>query len=149
MEQAEFDCKVRNQVYDRAMREGRIPLCGEIAEATGMPVEDVRAACLRLAAGRVLVLQRGSGEILMANPFSAVPTPFVVRTAERAYFANCIWDGLGVLAMLHQDGAVQASCGDCGTGMELTVADGELKPAGGVIHFVVPAAKWWEDVVFT
>jgi hypothetical protein len=36
----------------------------------------------------------------MANPFSAVPTPFLVRSGDRSWYGNCIWDALGIPAML-------------------------------------------------
>jgi hypothetical protein len=31
----------------------------------------------------------------------------------------------------------------------LTVASGELADSEGAIHFAVPAAHWWDDIVFT
>jgi hypothetical protein len=96
----------------------------------------------------VLVLQE-SGEILMANPFSAVPTPFIVEAGERRYWANCIWDGLGVLAMTGADGRVLASCGDCGEAMGVQVQGGDLVSPEGLIHFAVPARQWWSNIKFT
>jgi hypothetical protein len=33
--------------------------------------------------------------------------------------------------------------------MTLHVADGHLQPTDSVVHFAVPAARWWEDIVFT
>jgi hypothetical protein len=110
---------------------------------------EVRASLRQLAAARVLVLQPESGEILMAPPFSAVPTPFLVRTDRHASYANCAWDALGVPVMLSQAAQISASCGCCGESITLHT-DGRASPAGsGVIHFAVPARRWWEDLVFT
>ena len=106
-----------------------------------------------LAAAHMLVLQPDSGEVLMANPLSAVPTPFVVETRSGAgshgWYGNCIWDALGVIAMLHCDGRVLASCGCCGESMIVSVHKGkvEAKPPG-VVHFAIPAKRWWDDIVF-
>jgi hypothetical protein len=145
----DLDRDVRREVYAVTMDGGRPPLAAEVGGRLGVSAGEVRAAFERLAAGRVLVLQPGSGEVLMANPFSAVPTPFAVEAAGRLYFANCIWDALGVPAMLGSDGRILASCGCCGAGMPLAVENGALQPAGGVVHFAVPARRWWEDIVFT
>ena len=47
----------------------------------------------------------------MAEPFSAVPTPFAVYVDDQRYFGNCIWDALGIPAMLHADARIESSCG--------------------------------------
>ena len=102
-----------------------------------------------MAATRVLVLQQVSGEILMAPPFSAVPTPFLVRTSRHESYANCAWDALGVPVMLGESAVIAGACGCCGEAITLQ-SDGEATPRGsGVIHFAVPAGRWWEDLVFT
>src|SRR5688572_3993580 len=101
----DFDVEVRSHIYDRIMNTGRIPLAAEVADGMGRSLEDVRSAFGRLHDGHVLVLQ-DSGEILMANPFSSVPTPFVVEANGRDYWGNCIWDALGILAMLGGGGRV-------------------------------------------
>ena len=144
-----FDQQIRRYVYDQAMRAGRPPPIAETAAAFTVSEGDVRDSFQRLAESHILVLQPEDGEILMANPFSAVPTPFVVRSGERSYYGNCIWDALGIPAMLGRDAVVEASCADCGTAMTLEVAAGRLRPAQGVAHFAVPAMHWWDDVVFT
>jgi hypothetical protein len=97
----------------------------------------------------MLVLQPDSGEVLMASPFSAVPTAYRVEAGEQGWWANCIWDALGVCAMIRSDATVLTSCPDCGEAMSLTVEAGELLPAPGIVHFAVPAARWWKDIVFT
>lgn len=149
--QAAFDAEVRRQVYEHAMREGAPPQSAAVAAALACPTDDVRAAFRRLADARVLVLQEGGDEILMAAPFSAVPTPFVVRSDGLSYYAPCAWDALGVPVVLGRDAEVEASCGCCGTRMSLRVEGGALFEGepGGVVHFALPAARWWENVVFT
>jgi hypothetical protein len=86
----------------------------------------------------------------MLHPFSAVPTPHRVVSAGRSWYANCAWDALGIPAALHADGDVESACADCGEPVRLTVRDGEL--VGGadlLVHFVVPARRWWDDIGFT
>ena len=90
------------------------------------------------------------GEILMAPPFSAVPTPFLV-TAEDTWqtYGNCIWDALGVLAMKEADGHIRTACGCCGQALEIEVRNGAPREAEGILHFAIPARRWWEDIVYT
>jgi Alkylmercury lyase len=144
---AERDVRVRAAVYDTAMSTGSPPAADQLAAQLGIPLAEVRDSLERLAAGRALVLQPSSREILMANPFSAVPTPFAVRAAGRLYFGNCIWDALGIPAMLQTDGEVISSCACCSEAMTLAVADQRLEPASGVVHFAIPAKQWWDDIV--
>jgi hypothetical protein len=144
----DFDFLVRRYVYEAALARGRLPLLAEASEHLRTPLADVLDAFRRLAAARVLVLQLEGGEILMASPFSAVPTPFVVELPGYSCFGNCIWDALGIAAMTGQDARIVTACADCGTAMEVTVANGALKNAEGLAHFAVPARRWWEDIVF-
>jgi hypothetical protein len=147
----DLDFRVRRYVYGVTLARGRPPLLAETSEYLRVSVSDVRGAFQRLAAGRVLVLQPDTGEILMASPFSAVSTPFFVELAPGGYscFGNCIWDALGIAAMTGRDASIVTACADCGTAMEVQVAGGIVQPTEGLAHFAVPARRWWEDIVFT
>lgn len=149
VDQDAFDQQVREYVYDTILTQGTIPLIAAAAAGLGRTPSTVATAFQRLAQAHVLVLQPESHEILMANPFSAVPTSFQVETGGRHYWGNCVWDALGVLAMLQQDGQVVAGCGDCHEAMTLTVRQGQLVDAPGIAHFSVPAKGWWDNIVFT
>ena len=85
---AEVDFRVRAAVYDGMMTRGAAPLVDDLAAQLGLAREQVAGSLERLAAGRALVLQRDSREVLMANPFSAVPTPFAVQAAGKLYTAT-------------------------------------------------------------
>jgi hypothetical protein len=142
------DRRVRAHVYEHVRTGIGVPRRAGVAWALDLRETAVAESYERLAAGRVLVLDP-RGEILMAPPFSAVPTGFAVESHGRSWWGNCIWDALGILAMLGLDGRVLASCGDCGAEMTLVVAGRKLQPTEGLAHFAVPAHRWWEDIVFT
>ena len=144
----DFDRRARFHIYDITMRSGTPPSIDAVAAAMESDRGSVAEAFRRLAEGHVLVLQRDGGEILMAPPFSAVPTPFVVETPRYSTYGNCIWDALGVAAMLGTDARIVTSCGDCGTAAEVVV-EGAAVRGEGPIHFALPARDWWNDVVFT
>lgn len=143
-----FDSLVRRQIYILAA-DGGVPLLADLAAALGAGLDEVRAAVRRLADARALALQP-DGEILMAEPFSAVPTAFVVRSGDREWWGTCIWDALGIPAMLKCDAEVVTSCQCCGQRLTVTIARGVALAAGaGVAHVLVPAVDWWSDIVFT
>jgi hypothetical protein len=146
---AAFDQQVRLRVYDDFLKLGEAPSSEHLARVLRVPTDEIRTSLARLAATRALVLQQ-DGEILMASPLSAVPTPFVVSVADRQWFANCIWDGLGLVAMLGGFGEVETSCGCCGFRLFVDVQNGGLQLSGGnaVAHFALPARQWWDDIVF-
>ena len=149
----DFKTTVRVKLYQMFVAGGRCPTKEELARALDCSLFDVAAAYRELAAAHTLVLQPGSGEGLMANPLSAVPTPFVVETydrvATRSSDGNCIWDGFGVIAMLRTDGRVLNSCACWGEAMTVSVRNGAVvsEPAG-LVHFAIPARQWWDDIVF-
>jgi len=143
-----LDKQVRFQVYRHFLTMNRAPTWQEVANALALPLSDVEAAYQRLAAGKALVLQK-NGEVLMAEPFSAVPTAFVVEIGKRMWWSNCIWDALGIPAMLKEDARVVTTCGCCNEAMTLEIRDGALLTVPGVVHFALPAREWWKDVVFT
>ena len=149
----DFKNRVRVRLYELFLALGRCPSVAEVAEALHCGASDVAVAFKELAAAHMLVLQAGSGEVLMANPLSAVPTPFVVETqaetGSRSWYGNCIWDALGVFAMLQRDGRVLTSCGCCGESMTVSVRKGGVEAIPpGLVHFAIPARHWWDDIVF-
>jgi alkylmercury lyase-like protein len=85
----------------------------------------------------------------MANPFSAVPTAYRVLADGRWWYANCAWDAFGILAALDVDGLIESSCPDCGEAYAVEVANRRADADGFLFHCLVPAAHWWDDIVFT
>ncbi len=142
------DKQVRLQVYTHFLNKGQAPTMQEVASSLALTLPDVQAAYQRLAEGKALVLQK-SGEVLMAEPFSAVPTAFVVEVGTRCWWGNCIWDALGIPAMLKEDAHVTTACGCCNEAMKLEIQGDTLLNTPGVVHFAFPPRDWWKDVVLT
>jgi hypothetical protein len=143
-----LEARLRQYIYRQFIRDGRAPAVAEMANALSSPTRKVRAALQRLAQTHAFVLQE-NGELWRAAPFSAVPTAFPVHVGKHSWYGNCIWDALGIPAMLQKDARVDASCGCCNYEMVLEVKAGKLRATKGVIHIAVPARRWYEDIVFT
>ena len=149
MNDSDLHNRVRAFIFDELMQRNHAPRASETSQALGLDSALVRDAYRALADGHVIVLQ-SSGDILTANPYAAVPTPFIVETARSAYNGICIWDALGIIANLGCDATVRTTCGDCSDGLALTVSGGDLVHASGeIVHISVPARHWWENIVFS
>jgi hypothetical protein len=148
-EKEEFDRRVRVFIYRFTMERGYPPQLGITAEHFSVPADEARDSFRRLASARIIVQGRDSGEILMAAPFSAVPTPYLVELDAYSCFANCIWDAFGISAMLNKDAIIRTSCPDCGAALSLRTVEAIVQGDSGILHFAIPARRWWEDIVFT
>jgi len=152
----DFDNAVRLAIMD-ALLAGRTPSTTSVAQALHVNADDVTAAFDRLAASRAIVLDAPTRNVRMAAPLAGVETDFRVHLGDdQSVYANCVWDALGVPVMLGGVGRpttarIETRCPDCAEPLALEVRDGHLTsdPSDTVVHFAVPAAKWWTDIVFT
>ena len=146
----EHDLRIRTHVYTSFVADAHARTAGEAAAELGLDEGEVAAAYRRLHDEHALVLEPGATRIRMLNPFSAVPTPHTVEAAGRTWHANCAWDALGIPAALHEDARIDSACPDCEERLRLEVRGGELvEGADLLVHFVVPARRWWDDIGFT
>jgi hypothetical protein len=140
---------VRAFIYHRFAEKAQPPDLADVAHHFQLTPEQVEAIYLELDRRHAFFLEPGSLSIRIANPFSAVPTPFRVQARGNHYWANCGWDALGIPAALHADARIEGRCAYTDEPLILTVQDGELAPTSAVVHFVVPFARWYEDMTFT
>ena len=146
----DFDTAVKLAIYQITADTGSIPNAGEVARATDSSESEIVTAFQRLHAKRLLVPEPGDPtRIRMAPPFSGIPTLFPVDARGRRYYANCVWDAYGIAAALRADAVVPAQDGYSGEPLTLEVRDNRPVPQPYVGHFAVPAAQWWDDIVFT
>lgn len=145
----EFDTQTKLAIYRLFAEHARRPSLTEVAARVGADAGSVLAAYARLRAQRVLALEADGESIRMAPPFSGVPTQHVSVVGGKRYFANCAWDSLGVIAALQQPGVVHSRCEHSGEPLHLEVGLDGPEPSTWLFHCLVPAAKWWDDIVFT
>jgi hypothetical protein len=145
----ELDLEAKLAIYEHFAAVGARPSVDDIAARVGVPVSDVREIFGRLRAQRVLVLEADAESIRMAPPFSGVPTQHRVTAEGVTYYANCAWDALGIPAALHRPATVHSRCEQSLQPLELAVSDSGPESSDWLFHCVVPASKWWDDIVFT
>jgi hypothetical protein len=143
------DTQTKVAIYRHFAETGRRPSLKEVAELVGSDISSVRDAFSRLRAQRVLALEADGESIRMAPPFSGVPTQHVVIVDNRKYFANCAWDSFGIPAALQRPGWVHSRCEQTHEPLDLEICMEGPPPSDWLFHCLVPAAKWWDDIVFT
>lgn len=146
----DIETEVKLKVYEMTAQHASIPNSTEIAAEMGIPQILVEEAFERLYAKRLLVPDPGDlSKIIMAPPFSGIETSFQVHVDNKMYYANCVWDAFGIPAALHEDAAIHAVDGFTKETLRLTIHEGQPKSSKFLAHFAVPAAQWWDDIVYT
>jgi len=143
------DTHTKLAIYRHFAATGSAPTPEDVAGAIGGEVAGVLESYGRLRAQRVLVLEADGASIRMAPPFSGVPTQHAVHVDGTRYFANCAWDALGIPAALQRAGEVRSRCEQSGERFRLQVGRQGPEPSSWLFHCLVPAARWWDDIVFT
>ncbi len=143
-----FAWRLRGHLYRRTRKKGAVPTRADLCTHLGATTAQIDDALGFLADSCVLVLNE-SGEVLMAHPFSAVPTAYKVETPTRAYWANCAWDAIAIPLLLGTDGRTPTTCPQTGSRFDLTVTHGRVGPREAVVRFAVPVAAFWDDIGFT
>ena len=139
---------LRHAIYAGLAATGAIPSRSELATSAGG--SDQLDAQLRALHDHHQLVLDADLSIRMALPFSGIPTDHIVRSGDRRWFANCAWDALAIPAAMGIDAAIEAPWLDDGTPVDLHIVDGELRgDTDAHVHFVIPARRWWDDIVDT
>jgi hypothetical protein len=140
---------LRLAVYER-FRRGEMPRVSALATDLSATSEQVVTGLAALAAARHVALG-SDGEITMAHPFTAVPLGFSVMGRDTLWWGGCAWDSFALPHLLPDQGPmlVATTCPACGRAHAWRVDDREPPNGSQVAHFLVPAARMWDDVVFT
>lgn len=140
---------LRIAVYQR-FRRGESAQISTLATDLSVAPEQVAAGLSTLAAQRHLALGE-DGQIAMAHPFAALPLGFSVMGRDTLWWGGCSWDSFALAHLVPDQSPmlVATTCPACGEPHAWQVGIDE--PPGGeqIAHFLVPAARIWDDVVFT
>jgi hypothetical protein len=120
--------------------------------ATGRPPElntEERQQLAALKIGKTLVPHPQTGHVWMAGPFAAEPTPYKV-IGSATWYANCAWDMLGIPIIIRAPVRVETRCAHCAEPMTLEASpDQPPRFDDAIVHFLVPARRWYDDIGFT
>lgn len=93
----------------------------------------------------MIALLPGTKRVWMAHPFSGIDTGYRAHVDGRSWLANCAWDALAIVSLLG-DGIGRATGRD-GI-VDWHIEGGQVSP-NGLVHLLVPARRFWNDIGFT
>jgi hypothetical protein len=113
-------------------RGGPIPVEDVVASFSDAPPESTRQALVELDDADLIRIR--AGQVDMAYPFAALPTPWVVRLpGGRERFACCAVDALGIAPMIGHAIEIRSRCHHCGEPLELWSTPDGAGPEGSAI----------------
>ncbi|MEP7055303.1 MAG: organomercurial lyase [Actinomycetota bacterium] len=141
---------LRLAVFRTFAATGLAPPVEQLAGDADLDEATVKEGLRQLAEARHLVLDE-TGRIAMAHPFSAVPLGFAVMGTRTLWWGGCAWDSFALPHLLPDEGVVLVStrCRSCGRPHSFNVGRSRPPEGNQVAHFLVPAARMWDDVVHT
>jgi hypothetical protein len=144
-----FDLRIRYLIYRFFADHCRAPSNQEIAGLSRENEGMVRDTFHMLHQRHMIFLEPGTDAIRMANPFSAIPTRYRVRSGEKQWWANCAWDSVGIAAALNIDVQIEARYPDLDETVELQVKDEKVDGQNHLVYFPLPCRQWYDDMIFT
>ena len=117
-------------------RGGPVPVGEIIASFSDAPTGAIHRALAALDEDDLIRIR--DGQVDIAYPFSASPTPFVVRLTDgRERYACCAMDALGIALMVGERVEIRSRCHHCGTPLEFSVTpDGLQRDADGIMLWI-------------
>lgn len=141
---------LRLAIYRTFRVRGTPPTNEELAAELDAKIDAIATGVGQLADARHLALD-ATGAIAMAHPFSAVPLGFSVMGRRTLWWGGCCWDSFALPHLLDDEPPmlVATTCPACDAPHAWLVGRDAPPPGDQVAHFLVPAARIWDDVVHT
>ena len=142
---------VRAFVYKHFTDTTRAPSVEETALHFNISNEEAGEIYKELHNRHAFFLEPETLTVRMANPFSGIPTDFKVHANGKTFFTNCAWDMLGIPAALASrcDAVIEAVFTESNETVQMEVNQGQITNNNLLIHFPLPFARWYDDLVFT
>ena len=96
-----------------------------------------------------VVLHPDKPAVWVIHPFSMAPTNFLVKSGRGSWWGNCAWCSLGVAALLKEDLTITTRLGAYDEQIVIHIIDGRLIEKNFLVHFPVPMANAWNNVIYT
>jgi Alkylmercury lyase len=139
---------LRITIYHQFVTDAAVGGSAALAQVLGHTDAEVRAGLRELATARHIALDNDDN-VVMAHPFTSVPLGFSVTGRRTLWWGGCAWDSFAMPHLLPDEPEVLVAtrCPNCGRA-HAWVVNRERPPEGEqVAHFLVPAARMWDDVL--
>ncbi len=141
--------KIRYQINKYIFENGYAPEVKDLSAIMHVSEKEIEKGLDELAANHALVLHPASYKIWVAHPFALFPTLFWVKTSKKSWWGNCTWCSFGIAAAIKKDAEIYTKMKGEEETIILSIKDGQLQDADLLVHFPVPAKKFWDNVIYT
>lgn len=141
--------KLHHLILRHIIDDGYAPNVRALAHEAQLSESEMAEALQHLAEYHGVVLHPHEPEVWVIHPFSTAPTNFLVKNDKGEWWSNCAWCALGAAVLVGGDVTIRSALGAVGKQVELHIHEGQLQETGYVIHFPVPMAKAWDNVIYT
>ena len=128
---------------------GSVPDHGALADRLHCSAIDLERCLDKLAEQHGVVLHPNSHRVWAIHPFSLAPTSFLVRAGDRRWWANCAWCSFGIASLIDEPCAITSRLGAEEDHVVVSVENGHVTPDDLLVHFPIPMAHAWDNVVYT
>jgi hypothetical protein len=137
------------EILDFILKHCRAPSDEHLSERLSCSTGEIESRLSELAAEHGVLLHPGSSKIWAIHPFSLAPSSFAVRAGSRSWWGCCAWCALGIVSLLNEDCVITTTLGAEDEQVHVWIRDGAVVEDGFVVHFPVPMASAWDNVVYT
>jgi hypothetical protein len=129
--------------------EGYAPDLKTLSLLLNIDPSKIKRALYELQDYHGVVLHPDKPAVWVIHPFSMAPTNFFVKSARGSWWGNCAWCSLGVAALLKEDLTITTRLGAYDEQIVIHISDGKLIEKNFLVHFPVPMANAWNNVIYT
>jgi hypothetical protein len=128
---------------------GFAPNVDTLSEILKTDVSEIENRLFDLQDYHGVVLHPKECKVWVIHPFSLAPTNFLVKSAGGQWWGNCAWCSLGIAALLNEDLTITTNLGAHDEQVVIHILNGEVQETNLYIHFPIPMAKAWDNVIYT
>lgn len=139
--------RVRAAIHRGVVEARAAPSVADIARSLALDTARVAASLRRRPMRTWWYCRRARWTSGRRRP-SAVPTAFRVHQGDAPMVGALRVDAFGISAALRSDVTIVARCAASGEPPACGVSHGTAH-GSGIIHLLVPAARFWDDIVYT
>jgi hypothetical protein len=142
--------RLHHELIRSLLETGSIPSRDELQARLGCgSSRELDRAFEELAEAHGVVLHPGSSRVWAIHPFSLAPTPFLVESGAKKWWGNCAWCSLGITVLAGAPCTITTTLGAERHQVQLSVENGRLSRTDLVVHFPIPMAQAWDNVIYT
>lgn len=149
MEPSATPARLHCELLRGLVETGAVRTHAELRTLLGCSQPELERSFEQLAHEHGVVLHPASHDVWAIHPFSLAPTPFAVASGGRRWWGNCAWCSLGIAVLVGGRTTIATTLGAEGEPVRLSVEDGRLDRADLVVHFPIPMARAWDNVLYT